>query len=411
MCVLIDGHGYDFHEDLLEHGFAGGREAANRLIIEIGNFVQKFQDSKSWDIKAQIYLDVKALLRRCQHLDISTNEESLRDFMCGFVQAEGGPLLDIIDVGGNPSQKIEGSLLRLLVGLANVLLDISGSLHLFANNVHCRRIFFGCCHDEAYAMLLQRYVANPVVAPRITLLASSNHQDSFDSLPFDMIGLPQVFRPSSFSATDNSTMEDGDFFPRSAPVKSRSPSDRVRTASPHTATTSFGSIPKWQEEAIAKWQGEANGHGFHRRLSNPQRNGVRSKEPVLLNIHDERVDPQPKEEDPESKEMVQARMAEKKYCTFFHLLDSCNSERMGKTCNFRHGPRLNEQELVILQNIARRLPCAVGSTCRDPVCVFGHSCQNQPGCRYGARCYLAKFHNVDKTAVRVWHPRRVYRSV
>ena len=400
--VLIDGEGYDFYPDLLQSGRIGGVEAAKRLVTEIQNYLPDTMDVESYDIMVHIYLNVSGvLLRYIDHGAFSsdnffTSEQNVRAFVRGFAQAREGPLVDIVDVGED--QEI-------------AYRKIQGRLELFANNVHCKRIFLGCCHDSAYASLLEPYRGNPIIAPRITLLGSGESHPVFKSLPYDMIDLPQTFTPSPYStkatfASRDVSLWQADHFSRSS---KEVPSTNVEGSStpseglPPSLNTTISS-----SEAIAKWQEAANKDtevsSFRRPHSRFLQTSGQSSGKVLLNIDDERVDPPLQKEDPETRRHMLVQMKEQNYCAFFHLLDACQPERSGRPCKYRHEPKLNNEELAVLRNKARGLPCGVGSICRNSLCPFGHSCSNQPGCTFGAKCRLAKFHKVDNTAVKVWRP-------
>jgi len=383
--VLIDGEGYVFHEDLLQAGQLGGVEAADRLFRQIQDHMAGFNNSKYWDVMVHMYMDVEGLLNSCNASNVSLSEHSLRGFMRGL-QSLVGPLFNIVEVGqarDNTSRKIEGM------------------FHLFANNVQCKRIFFGCCHDCAYVMALSAYTGNPLIAPRITLLASRHNGGYYDALNYEIIDLPYVFRPISISAKSplarNSTGNDeyGDL------------SSQSNTRTPSTISDQ----PMEGSRAVTEWQKAAKDSSdgmtvsLPRRLpSDSPRKGRKQERTVLLNINDERVDPRPEEEDLNIKESMLDRMEEREFCVFHHLRGGCLTESLSKCCRFRHGPSLNEKELTVLKHHVRRSPCDKGPRCRLPNCMYGHVCPNQPGCHWGARCQLNKFHAVDPTAVKVWRP-------
>lgn len=249
------------------------------------------------------------------------------------------------------------------------------------NNTHCKRVFFGACHNSGYAIALDFYAGNPVIGPRITLLASSKDDEYFDTLNHEKISLPSIFQ-SKYPVH-------GSFSP---PTPARTPTSLEEVVS--------------KPEAVAEWQAAANVNATSPRLrySNSLLQQSDPEKGVLLNIHDERVDGPPKSEDSETVKSMRDRIEERKFCTFYHLLGKC--QIAAHTCTFRHGPDLNRQELHFLENYTRHLPCGSGSQCRNKDCVYGHNCQSQPGCTRGPRCSLQKFHEVDKTAVRVWRARK-----
>lgn len=153
-------------------------------------------------------------------------------------------------------------------------------------------------------------------------------------------------------------------------------------------------------QALANWQAAANASIPLRARARPQAkldSGWSTERNVLVNINDERVDPELGEVDHETSESMLDRMEEQQFCVFYHLQNCCAT----MSCRFRHGPRLNNNELRFLKQNSRRLPCTFGSGCRKPDCLYGHVCADQPGCKMGPKCRLYRFHEVDKTAVRV----------
>ena len=67
--------------------------------------------------------------------------------------------------------------------------------HLFAGNVHCKRLFFGGCHDSGYALALNSYAGNPLVGDRIYMVSCGDDDELFSSLPYTTVELPHVFKP------------------------------------------------------------------------------------------------------------------------------------------------------------------------------------------------------------------------
>ena len=328
--------------------------------------------------------------------------------MCGFMRTQNALLFDIMDSGSDRERtyrKMDGesTLGSKFNTEAKYRLVPVAMFHLFVNNVHCRRVFFGGCHSSVYASTLESYTRDPVVAPRITLLRSGNDDEYINSLPFDRMELHQVFRPISFSAPDTWASKDSRLSLKASDENwaKLDPSSGPEPGSPETKPVDLDAIHEWQEEAN-KHPGPSP---CRRQKSNsPKKHGeCRAPfEPVLLNIDGLRVDPPRCQEDNDTRKSMLRKMEKVRFCTYFHLLDSCKSRAPGKTCRFRHEPRLDAQELTVLRNHARKLPCAMGSKCRNRFCIYGHVCPNQPGCVHGARCSLARFHHIEKTAVKVW---------
>ena len=295
---------------------------------------------------------------------------------------------------------------------------------LFANNMQCKHLIFGCCHDSAYVATLEPYAANPIAASNITLLKSYEDSTHFEGLPFNSVSFPRVFRSTPFKAIDR-LAEDIDYmqdFPRpptSSNNRTREIEDpttskevvverqkviakRQETSNEIEEPTTSKEVAAERQKVVAKWQETANASTP---LSTPSRHprprsSWNSTQNVLLNINDQRLDQPLLPEDPSTSSSMKDGMEVKHYCHYHHLIGNC----VTPGCKFRHWPKLNPKEITVLRNHVRKLPCPRGSRCRQADCVFGHVCLDQPGCPRGARCLLFKFHEVDLTVVRVWQP-------
>ena len=391
------------HEDLLQLGKEGGFEAANRLHKEVSSYLQQFSEAKDWEIMVHLYLDVGALLARCVSNDISLSDSCVRGFMLGFAQAQ--PLFTIMDVGRGQDgslPKAEG----MLDSQQSILFDRkylseAAMFHLFANNTQCKHLIFGCCHDAAYVSTLERYTCNPIMASSITLLESYEVLPFFKGLPFDFVEFPSVFRSTPYKETDRLAEDIHSVQDLQQQI------DLNRT--PQQTKQKNAKEEAGVNEAIAKWQATAGTSWPVLAPARPQAkapSGWATEKKVLLNINDERVDQELGEIDHETSESMLDRIEERRFCLFYHLQSSCVTHLAGKPCNYRHEPRLNEQELRFLKRESQRRPCSFGSRCRRPDCIYGHVCPHQPGCERGPICALYNFHKIDKTAVKVWSPEK-----
>ena len=387
------------HEDLLQLGKEGGLEAANRLHKEVSSYLQQFSEAKGWEIMVHLYVDVEGLLARCVSNDIPLSESCVKGFMLGFAHAQ--PLFTIMDVGRGQDRslsKVEGMCdFQQTILFDKKYLSKAAMFHLFANNAQCKHLIFGCCHDAAYVPTLEKYTCNPIMASSITLLKSYEVLTFFQGLPFEFVEFPTVFRSTPYKATDRLAEGIDDV----QDLQQQIDFNRIpQQTEQHNAKKEAG-----VNEAIAKWQATA---GTSWPVLAPARPPAKAssdwtnEKKVLLNINDERVDQELGEIDHETSESMLDRIEERRFCLFYHLQDSCVTHLAGKPCNYRHEPRLNEQELRFLKRESQRRPCSFGSRCRRPDCIYGHVCPHQPGCERGPTCALYKFHEIDKTAVKVW---------
>ena len=131
--VLIDGEGYNvsllpdpcstcmypnrwsqIHEVFLKTGKAGGEGLASHLREEVLSLLQCNMDARNWKIVVGFYIDVSTVFARCVSADVEITEACLREFVCGFNQAQ--PLFDLVDVGRGREQtilKIQGTKFHL----------------------------------------------------------------------------------------------------------------------------------------------------------------------------------------------------------------------------------------------------------------------------------------------------------
>ena len=265
--------------------------------------------------------------------------------------------------------------------------------HLFANNAQCKHLIIGCCHNGSYAVALEKYATNPITATSITLLKSYEINTVFEGLPFDLVEFPRVFRSTPYKETDR-LVEDAIYI---QDLLQKPDSDCTTRGDKKSRAKEVGR----GSEAIVKWQATA-GPPWPKPAPAPNALlGWAAEKNVLLNINNERVDHELGEVDHETSESMLDRMEVQRFCLFYHLQGSCAALSAGNPCNFRHGPRLNDDELRFLRRDSRRRPCNFGPTCLRADCLYGHVCPSQPGCERGPTCPFYKFHEVDKTAVRV----------
>lgn len=265
--------------------------------------------------------------------------------------------------------------------------------HFFANNVQCKHLIFGCCHNSAYALTLEPYASNPISASNITLLMSYEHNTYFKSLPFTSVEFPRVFRSAPFKETDR-LATDSDY---AQELSQQSDAGRIaREVEKFNVNATKG------DESFARWPAAIPARAQPRPSS-----GWATEGNVLLNINDERVDPELGEVDYETSESMLNRMQVQGFCAFYHLRNYCATTAVGGVCKYQHGARLNDDELLFLKQYLRRTPCSSGSQCRKPNCPYGHVCANEPGCQLGLACPLYRLHEIDKTAVRVWWPGKI----
>ena len=278
-----------------------------------------------------------------------------------------------------------------------------GLFQVYVENIHCKHIIFGCCHDSTYAAVLEPYMDNPLAVSQVILLRSPHDDEYYNALPFKIAKFVNVFRPACFTERNISV----DTPERRMDSANRS-SQHQNMATPgkisRRNTTDMQAVHNWQAEANEKVnvRGSATRRPPVRQVQVPrsaqQLTWGPNDKAVLLNVNDQRVDAYLGEPDDEVYESMLDRMEEREFCTWHHVNGSCYN----KTCKFRH-EKLSKEELVMLRiHIRGRKPCEAGSNCGRASCHRGHLCPRQPGCKQGQSCPFYKFHDVDATAVKVW---------
>lgn len=122
---------------------------------------------------------------------------------------------------------------------------------------------------------------------------------------------------------------------------------------------------------------------------------------LLLNAYDERLDPDLPKADGRAWERFTdlTQTKGRNFCNSHHLGDKCES---GEYCEYLHGPKLTNGELLVLKNKARSIYCANKSYCRDIDCYLGHHCKFGNTCST-SKCRFGDTHNVDLEPARRYY--------
>ena len=202
---------------------------------------------------------------------------------------------------------------------------------LFANNIQCKHIVFGCCHDSAYVATLEPYAINPIDASSITLLKSYEDSSHFEGLPFSSTSFPRVFRSTPFKAPgrlaeDVEYMQDFPQPPTSSNNRTREIEDpgtskkvavegqkviakRQETSTEIESPTTPKEVAEERQKVIAKWQETSKAAEPLSTLSHHRsRSSWNSKQNILLNINDERLDPPLLPEDPATASRMKSKI-------------------------------------------------------------------------------------------------------
>jgi hypothetical protein len=116
---------------------------------------------------------------------------------------------------------------------------------------------------------------------------------------------------------------------------------------------------------------------------------------ILVNAEDQRVDAALAQPTPNGTNgwIRKTKTLRQKYCRAYHLQGACGMS----DCMYNHGS-LTEEERLVYRLHLRGKPCNAGSACRDPRCVYGHTCP----CKQNGCAFRAEMHGVDTSTAQVW---------
>ncbi|KAL6712703.1 hypothetical protein ACLMJK_000645 [Lecanora helva] len=382
VLVLIDGDGMIFNDHLTAQGEAGGREAAGSLWNSVSEYVQKLNNIPSdYKIVTRIYANLKGLGEACRKAGLIDRSERIEDFARGFTGSK--QLFDFVDVGQGKDR-------------ADDKLSEIFKLHLY--DCHCRRIIFGCSHDNGYARLLEDIV-EPSTLGKITLLEGVPFERELAQLKFkyEATRFEGLFRPSKIDvyqqAPDPSVQERANDLLQSAPdTKSQYQLPAIPRQASTPPTNGFAlnlSAPSWASTATAA----------PLQVASPPptlRPAVSTNEEILRNRYGQRIDPGLKY----TSDDVQ-RIKNVKMCSVHYLRKDCPHD----PCAYEHSYKANKNELAALRFLTRLIPCYFGSECEDPKCIYGHICPQSEDGRDSCRSLKCRFpkelHGIDKTPVKL----------
>ena len=338
--VLLDGDIMLFHDKYLEKGMEGGKDAARGLKVAVENYMD--ENGTASRILVQIYANVSGLKKVYDMCDVN-------GFIQGFNMCDG--LYQIIDAGNGKECTDE---------------KVKKMFELFIKNTHCNHIIFGASGDNGYARLLEAYAGDD----RITLLEGPPFARELASIvkQSQTTQFTSIFRSSKKNPIAEQMSGLSLFSSPAAPAQLSvsSPVSAQPTPSTSAYPNSYAALAS--RPAVAKAQNQTTSENKRTKFLYHE-NGF----PVHLNIHDERVDEKLKVS-PNQLEAIKS----KKLCNNYHLFNSCVSS--DGSCDHKHGPRLNELELLAQRVLARSTPCFAGSECTNIWCTCGHQCY------YGMNC-------------------------
>lgn len=241
--------------------------------------------------------------------------------------------------------------------------------------------------------MLEKYVHNPAVVGKVTVVKSFQVGREFAGLPFPSTTLESVFRgrPIGLGTGPFATVKNA------IPVASgvAAPNNSLSSLAQLSASgqnTKRSSPPTTYASRAAGPQGSLQSS-----TSDPRPLpvfGPRSKDIILVNADGHRIDMPlpPKSAAAADSFYRKTRTDGKRFCNMYHLYGSCSGN-----CSYLHDPLPAGEKLVMRHNL-RAEKCHDRGNCRDPLCFYGHHCACSG---LGKKCsFPLTMHGVDVTSWR-----------
>ena len=284
-------------------------------------------------------------------------------------------------------------------GLQSVL-TFAESCLLYGQDYHCRRVLFGCSHDNGYARMLEECSDRPELVNKIILLEGVPFEKELVNLPYDTRKFPGIFRDTKVVVWGAGPMYSGGLPPAFVPagradfndsskasvsstglpirfpppakiplMDSPLPSRATIMTLPRTPSTSTlasdGMIPAIKPAPPMNWAAKAAAPPppliTH---SSPTYKSANREEVISRNRAGQRIDPPCKDYD----KIEVDRVKKIKMCNVHFLRNECPYET---NCTHLHAYKPTASEVSTLRLVARMAPCSNGSGCQDIRCIYG----------------------------------------
>ncbi|KAF1834674.1 hypothetical protein BDW02DRAFT_323474 [Decorospora gaudefroyi] len=416
VVVLIDGDGMIFLDEFLRQGEHGGRQAASQLHAA----VQEYIDNDALNVPhgarivCRIYANVRGLGDVLVRSGAIQEIGQFEDFVRGFTR--GKTLFDFIDVGAGKDRADE---------------KIIESFKLYSRDYHCRRLLFGCSHDNGYARALEECSDRAELVNKVVLLEGVPFEKELVPLPYGTKKFPGLFRDTkinvwrpgaAFIPPQSSRPIDA----KGSPIASsglparfpaaRSPAEPTFMDSPLPSSAMLTKLPRTPSTStldsdgfpalkptVMNWAAKAAAPPPPAPLA-PVYKPISREEVIARNRAGQRVDPPCKDYD----KVEVDRIKKIKLCNMHFLRQECPYE---EKCSHLHAYRPTDDELSTLRLVARMAPCVHGSACQDIRCIYGHRCPAPPhkthhikgtkSCLFGDSCkFPPELHDIDTNVVK-----------
>ena len=390
-------------------GKEGGSEAAHQFLGEIKNNLKAtYPDANvdDWSILVQVVLNLQGLATKLQACGIVTNPNEVFAFGRAFGLAQ--PLFSFIDAG---------------VGKERADHKIRETLRLFLPNAQCKHVFFGPCHDNGYLVVLERYRRD--YASRLTMIETRPAEPGFIDLGFKRVRFPRIFRSDNLPSKLPTVASPA---PIATPTRSTSTGQMQPNMAPFVPQ-STSPAPSSDSASSSTWATVGKSNSNTKTFNIASTKKAPARRCVLLNVHDERLDPELPRSDPGAEKRFAERLqASGKFCNNFHLIGKCKSAILrirlriaisrsqrdmsqgsanvhtdltyftagesGEYCDYNHGEQLTPGEQLVLKHKARSRSCPQRTACQDVDCTFGHHCKFGSSCFLDS-CWFAHSHGMD----------------
>ncbi|KAK4134662.1 hypothetical protein BT67DRAFT_441826, partial [Trichocladium antarcticum] len=296
------------------------------------------------------------------------SQQFLASFTSGFSQADD--MFDFVLVGAGKDRADH---------------KLTGVFRQFVESPSCQHVFLACCHDNGYVRMLEKYVHNPEVVSKVTMVKSSQTGSEFGGLPFRSMTMGSVFnsRPLNLGAglpfTATATKAGGEpasTIQGSPPPLSRSPTQTSKSSSP---STTYASRTAAVQAVLTPPTVASRPLPIF---------GTREPTIILVNDDDWRIDMPLPAKSPSAIEAFNRKTygQGKRYCNAHHLQGRCPGN-----CGYLHD-LVTPKEKLVMRHQLRGRKCHDRGKCRDALCYYSHHC----ACPGGSKCtFPIAMHGID----------------
>jgi hypothetical protein len=307
------------------------------------------------------------------------SQQFLSRFTCGFSQADD--MFDFVLVGKGKDRadhKVMGWFCRARLFPQSLILVILAAFRPFVKSPSCQHVLLACCHDNGYVRMLEKYVHNPVVVEKVTMVKPFQSGSEFAGLPFRSVTMASVFRSRPLPGDGLPLIGTTPIITRaSPPPPAQSPSQMNKNSSPPATYAS---------RAAAVQPGMIPPQFAPRPLPIF---GTRETHIILVNADGHRIDmPLPAKSAASVDSFNRKTYSHgKRFCNSYQLQGFCPGN-----CEYLH-EQLTAGENLVMRHQLRGRKCHDRGNCRDALCYYGHHCAC-PG--VGSKCsFPVAMHRVD----------------